>query len=179
MKLLLHVCCGPCAVYPLEMLKGEKNMEILGLFYNPNIHPYTEYKARLNSAEMLFQKPGIAFEELDSYGLDLFLKQAAFSQNRCRECYSIRMDKIAKEASKRNCDAFSTTLLVSPYQKHDMLSEIAKEAGKKYGIEFYYRDFREGFREGQAKARDLGLYMQKYCGCILSEQERYMPKRSD
>jgi len=175
MKLLLHVCCGPCAVYPLGILKNE-NIDIHGLFYNPNIHPYTEYKARLDSAKMLFEKAGLDFEELDGYGLDLFLKQAVFSEDRCRECYYIRMSRIAEEARKRNFDVFTTTLLVSPYQKHDMLIEIAQEAGKKHGVEFYYRDFREGFKEGQARARDSGLYMQKYCGCILSEQERYMRK---
>lgn len=70
-------------------------------------------------------------------------------------------------------DSFSTTLLVSPYQNHEALKEIGVELGRKYGINFVYRDFRVGFREGQTKARDLGLYMQKYCGCIFSEEDRY------
>jgi len=177
MKLLLHVCCGPCAVYPLEILKSE-NIDIHGLFYNPNIHPYTEYSSRLNSAKMLFEKAEIDFKELDGYGLDLFLKQAVFSENRCMECYSIRMDRIAGEASNRKFEAFTTTLLVSPYQKHEMLAEIAQEAGKRHGVNFYYRDFREGFRKGQEQARALGLYMQKYCGCIVSEKERYLGSKS-
>ncbi|MGE5474047.1 MAG: epoxyqueuosine reductase QueH [Ignavibacteriales bacterium] len=177
MKLLLHVCCGPCSAYPLSILKNE-DVDIHGLFYNPNIHPYTEYKSRVDSAKALFEKEGLEFDELDGYGLDLFLKQVALSENRCKECYSIRMDRIAKEASERGFDAFSTTLLVSPYQKHDMLKDIAKEAGKRYGVEFYYKDFREGFREGQKMAREMGLYMQKYCGCILSEKERYLDSKA-
>lgn len=75
--------------------------------------------------------------------------------------------------AKIGYDSFSTTLLISPYQKHEVLIEIAEELAKKYDIKFLYRDFRVGFREGQAKARELGLYMQKYCGCIFSEEDRY------
>lgn len=71
-------------------------------------------------------------------------------------------------------DSFSTTLLVSPYQKHDALKELGEKLAKEYGIQFVYRDFRVGFREGQRKARELGLYMQKYCGCVFSEEERYL-----
>ena len=73
-------------------------------------------------------------------------------------------------------DSFSTTLLVSPYQNHNVIKEIGERLGKKYGIDFVYRDFRVGFREGQQIARDLGMYMQKYCGCIFSEEERYANK---
>ena len=64
----------------------------------------------------------------------------------------------------------------SPYQNHEALIEVANFMAKKYGVEFLYRDFRVGFREGQAKARELGLYMQKYCGCVFSEEDRYQKK---
>jgi len=70
-------------------------------------------------------------------------------------------------------DAISTTLLVSPYQKHDEIRRLGEKISSVYGLEFLYRDFRVGFREGQAKARELGLYMQKYCGCVFSEEDRY------
>lgn len=173
LNLLLHICCGPCSVYPIEVLK-EEGINLTGAFYNPNIHPYMEYKSRLESAKQLCEQDSIPFEELEGYGLDLYLKRAVFSENRCYECYDIRMDKIAEEAKKRGFDAFSTTLLVSPYQKHELLIEVAKKAAKKHGVEFFYKDFRTGFREGQKKAREMGLYMQKYCGCIYSEKERYL-----
>ena len=75
--------------------------------------------------------------------------------------------------NKIGYDGFSTTLLVSPYQNHEELKRLGEELAKKYEIKFVYRDFRVGFREGQAKARELGLYMQKYCGCIFSEEDRY------
>lgn len=176
MKLLLHICCGPCAVYPVEVLKKE-NIDLYGMFYNPNIHPYLEYKARLEFAKMLCESESIPFEEIDEYGLETFLQKAVFAENRCRECYYTRLDRIGMEAKERGFDAFSTTLLVSPYQKHDLLIETGKQIEEKYGVKFYYRDFRDGFREGRQKAREMGLYMQKYCGCIYSEKERYMPKR--
>ena len=80
---------------------------------------------------------------------------------------------LAKNAKENGFDAFTSSLFVSPYQKHELLKEIAEKCAEKYGIEFLYIDFREGFREGQKMARDLELYMQKYCGCIYSEAERY------
>ena len=113
------------------------------------------------------------FEE--NYGLDEFCKNVVNDlNNRCKNyCYYVRLKQTAKYAKENGYTAFSTTLLVSPYQNHDALVEVAKMMAKKYDIEFLYRDFRVGFREGQAKARELGLYMQKYCGCIFSEEDRY------
>ena len=67
-------------------------------------------------------------------------------------------------------------MLVSPYQNHEAIIDVAEKMEKKYGVKFLYRDFRVGFREGQAKAREIGLYMQKYCGCIFSEEDRYQKK---
>ena len=91
-------------------------------------------------------------------------------ENRCvKYCYRVRLEQTAKYAKENGYDTFSTTLLISPYQNHEALIEVAKTMAEKYGIEFLYRDFREGFREGQNKARELGLYMQKYCGCIFSK----------
>ena len=83
------------------------------------------------------------------------------------------LDEIAKYAKEHGYDAFTTTLFVSPYQKHEELKKLCEKLANEYDIEFLYRDFRVGFREGQAKARELGLYMQKYCGCVFSEEDRY------
>lgn len=85
----------------------------------------------------------------------------------------MRLERTALVAKKSGFDAFTTSLLVSPYQKHELIKELGEAISKKYEIEFYYRDFREGFREGRQKAREMGLYMQKYCGCIYSEKERF------
>lgn len=173
MRLLLHSCCGPCSTYPLKVLKEEK-VDITSFWFNTNIHPYTEYKSRYESYKLLMEIEKIPTIEIDEYDLVKFTR-AVYNKEfeRCRYCYESRMEIVAKTAKENGFDAFSTTLLVSPYQKHEMLKEICEEMAKKYDIEFYYRDFRVGFREGQAIARELGLYMQKYCGCIYSEAERY------
>jgi hypothetical protein len=111
----------------------------------------------------------------EDYGLDEFCKNVIDDlENRCQNyCYKVRLEQTAKYAKEQGYDAFSTTLLISPYQKHEVLKTVGEEMAKKYGVEFLYRDFRIGFREGQAKARELGLYMQKYCGCVFSEKQRF------
>jgi len=93
--------------------------------------------------------------------------------DKCFECYKIRLDKTACFAAQNGYSAFSTTLLISLYQNHEKIKEICLEMAVKYNIDFLYRDFRSFFREGQAEAREKGMYMQKYCGCIFSEEERY------
>ena len=147
-------------------------------WFNPNIHPYMEYKARRDCLKEYTKSINVnaIFEE--NYGLRDFCKNVADSiETRCKEyCYPVRLEQTAKYAKENGYTHFSTTLLVSPYQNHEALIEVAKQMEKKYGVEFLYRDFRVGFREGQAKARELGLYMQKYCGCIFSEEDRYQKK---
>ena len=173
MKLLLHTCCAPCSVYCIEELKKE-NIDITSFWYNPNIHPYKEYEARLNCLKEYNKEIDIPLVIEDYYGLREFcINTVNKLDNRCGYCYLCRLEKTAIYAKENGFDAFSTTLLVSPYQKHELLIEVCEEMAKKYNIDFYYRDFREGFREGQAMARDMGLYMQKYCGCIYSEEDRY------
>lgn len=174
MKLLLHTCCAPCSIYCIDSLRNE-NIEPTVYWYNPNIHPYMEYKARRDCLKEYTNsiKIDAIFEE--NYGLREFCKSVVDDlENRCKYyCYKVRLEQTAKYAKENEYDAFSTTLLVSPYQNHNELIEIANEVARKYNIKFLYRDFRVGFREGQAKARELGLYMQKYCGCIFSEEMRY------
>lgn len=178
MKLLMHMCCGPCAVYPYQVLTGEH--DVTGLFYNPNIHPYTEYKKRMDTAREFADKSGFRLITIDEYNLDEFLRNAAFREGqRCMMCYAERLSRAASVAKKGNFDAFTTTLLVSPFQKHDLVRKLGEEAASRYGVEFLYRDFREGFKEGAAKSKEMGLYRQPYCGCIYSERDRYLAKRKD
>lgn len=174
MKLLLHTCCAPCSVYCIDTLRNE-GIEPTVYWFNPNIHPYMEYKARrdcLNEYTKLINVEAI-FE--DDYGLKEFCKNVIGDlENRCvNYCYKVRLEQTVKYAKEHGYDSFSTTLLVSPYQNHEAIKELGEKLAKEYGIEFVYRDFRVGFREGQRKARELGLYMQKYCGCIFSEEDRY------
>lgn len=173
-NLFLHVCCGPCAEWPVTSLM-EEEFSITAFFYNPNIHPRFEHERRRENAARLMNLRGIPFLEDDSYMEDVWQSKAWEGGNRypsrCEMCYDIRMKRTAQEAADRGFSAFSTTLLVSPYQDHEALVESAQRAALESGITFVYRDFRPGFREGQNMAREHGLYRQKYCGCILSLEE--------
>ena len=175
MKLLMHTCCAPCSVYCVESLRKE-NIEPILYWYNPNIHPYTEYKARRNTLKEYAKSINVQAIFEEEYGLKEFCKNVINDlKNRCvNYCYKVRLEQTVKFAKENDYNAFTTTLLVSPYQNHEAIKSICEELSAKYDIEFLYRDFRVGFREGQAKARELGLYMQKYCGCVFSEEDRYI-----
>ena len=174
MKILLHTCCAPCSVYCIKSLRQE-GIEPIVYWYNPNIHPYMEYKQRRDTLKEYTKSINVEsiFEEED--GLREFCKNVINDlDNRCSNyCYKVRLEQTAKYAKEKGYDTISTTLLISPYQNHNALKAIGEEMAEKYGLKFLYRDFRVGFREGQAEARELGLYMQKYCGCIFSEEDRY------
>ena len=135
MKLLMHICCAPCANMPIDALRAD-GIDLTGYWYNPNIHPFTEYRAR-------------------------------------RKCYEMRLFEAARMAKEGGFDAFTSSLFISPYQQHELMRDVAYRAGEEYGVQFYYQDFRPMFRDGQTRARELGFYIQKYCGCVFSEQERY------
>ena len=174
MKLLMHTCCAPCSVYCIDSLR-EEGIEPTLYWYNPNIHPYMEYKARRDCLKEYADEINIKAIFEEEYGLDDFCKNVVGDlKNRCRNyCYPVRLRKTFEYAKENGYDAVTTTLLYSIYQNHDFIKEYMEKLSEEFGIEFLYRDFRVGFREGQAKAREVGLYMQKYCGCIFSEEMRY------
>lgn len=177
MKLLMHTCCAPCSVYCIESLRNE-GIEPTLYWYNPNIHPYTEYKSRRDTLKEYSKLIDVKVIFNEEYGLKEFCKNVIKDlKNRCLNyCYRVRLEQTVKYAKENGYNAFTSTLFVSPYQQHEKLKEICEELAEKYDIIFLYRDFRLGFIEGQAKARNLGLYMQKYCGCIFSEEDRYSDK---
>ena len=176
MKTLLHICCAPCANQCVESLRGE-HIEVYGFWYNPNIHPYMEYAARRDCLVDYAKRVGMSLYVQEDYGLRDFCRAVCDDMDhRCGYCYGIRLYAAAKFAAEHGFDSFTSTLFVSPYQDHEKMREIAEAAGKMHGVEFLYRDFRTGFREGQAIAREEQLYMQKYCGCVFSEGERYDKK---
>lgn len=173
MRILLHICCGPCSIYPIKSLLAQGH-EIRGYFYNPNIHPYTEYDKRKVTALEYANKIGIPLIIDDNYELDEFLRNVAFREgDRCRVCYGMRLRKAAQVAKKGRFDAFSTTLLVSPRQKHALISEIGTAIGRELGIPFYYEDFRPGYSEAVKISKNEQMYRQQYCGCIYSERDRF------
>ncbi|RPJ15099.1 MAG: hypothetical protein EHM30_09290 [Desulfobacteraceae bacterium] len=174
MKTLLHICCGPCSIYPVRTMRAE-GADVTGFFYNNNIHPYTEFMNRREALAQFAKTAGLEVIFRDDYDLEGFLRTMVFREaNRCAFCYHDRLNETALYAKKAGYDAFTTTLLYSIYQKHDLIKETGESAGKSAGISFLYRDFRKGWREGVDESKRLGLYRQKYCGCIYSEKERYL-----
>ncbi|MCX5702966.1 MAG: epoxyqueuosine reductase QueH [Candidatus Omnitrophica bacterium] len=173
MKLLLHICCAPCAIYPLEQLK-KKGYEVSGLFYNPNIHPFAEYKKRKQAVEDFSRKANLEVVYPEYRPAEFFqavnMKEA--DKERCPLCWLLRLRKTANAAKERGFASFTTTLLVSPYQDQELLNKIGNDIAKEEQIEFYYADFRPGFKKAQEEARVKGIYCQNYCGCIYSEIAR-------
>ena len=173
LKILLHICCAPCTIYPLRILRKEGN-EVCGLFYNPNIHPYLEYRRRFDTLVSYAGEERLAVIWEEAYPIEGFLRQVAFrEEDRCRYCYHLRLSHAARIAKRERFDAFTTTLLYSRYQKHDLIREVAEDVAGSQGIPFLYRDFREGWSEGVRISKEKGMYRQPYCGCIFSEKERY------
>ena len=176
MEILLHVCCAPCSVACIQQLQ-EEGFALTAFWYNPNIHPFTEYRSRRDTVRSYMASVNVPLVEVDAYGLRSFLHALPAWDNRCETCYRMRLDAAAAYAAAHGFPAFTSTLFISPYQDHQLMAAVAEKAADAHGVRFLYRDFRPRFREGQQKAREAGLYMQKYCGCIFSEEERYQKKK--
>jgi predicted adenine nucleotide alpha hydrolase (AANH) superfamily ATPase len=168
----MHICCANCALSPLVKL-GSRGVETKGLWFNPNIHPEEEYSLRLSTLRQLQGLWRLEIEYMDRYGLEEYLRALEGHEGaRCEVCYRMRLEETAMRARAGGFDAFSTTLLVSPYQKHGLLAEVGRDIQERHGVEFYYEDFRPAYREGVKMSRELGLYRQRYCGCLYSKEER-------
>lgn len=174
MRVLLHMCCANCALIPLKRLR-DRRMEITGFWFNPNIHPFEEYRLRLGAVKTLQELWGLDVRYHDEYGLTEYLRNVVHHEDeRCLYCYTVRLEETAVTARQTGADAFTTTLLVSPYQKFETITRIGRMMQERHRIEFLAEDFRDGFRNGMKMSKDLGLYRQKYCGCIYSEMEKHM-----
>jgi hypothetical protein len=176
-RLLLHICCAPCLVVPLKILKERFTLE--GYFYNPNIHPFLEYRNRLEAVKDFCQKSGLRVN-FPPYEVKNFFRRVNFKEEkyqRCPICWQLRLEKSACFAKDNGFDSFSTTLLISPYQDIRLIKEIGEKLGQAVGVKFYYEDFRPFFRDSLNQAKQEGMYCQRYCGCIYSEMERFQKRR--
>ncbi len=182
-KLLLHACCAPCAVMPYTHLKDEYS--IVMYFYNPNIHPEEEYNKRHETfqrfveqekipyaAEMLHEEGKISFEGEGYQGMEAWAKNMPTLKfpDRCKYCYEPRLRQTAIKAKSLNIGVFSTSLLYSRYQQHDVIIEQGHAIAKEYGLEFLDRDFRPYWYDGIKMSKEMNMYRQKYCGCGLPEK---------
>ena len=180
-KLLLHICCSPCLMYPYTVAAapppGNKFDKVIGYFYNPNIHPYSEYLRREESLKKFSEMVGFKVIYEKNYDMEEFIRNIVFrEENRCYYCLGNRLEKTAALAKSSKFTHFSTTLLYSKHQNHDYIKEAGFNLQKKYGVNFYYEDFRQGYKEGINLSQEYGLYRQNYCGCIYSEKERFFVK---
>ncbi len=179
MKILLHICCGPCAIYPVRILR-EEDFEVEGFFYNPNIHPYSEYIRRNEAAIAAGERLGL---EVIHYRYDFENFLAEMSRCSSREeqhrlCWRIRLEETAKAAVRMGIGNFTTTLLSSPYQDIEEIKKLGDAIAAKEGLQFLSRNFRRGFAESHKISREWQLYHQNYCGCIYSEKEAIDKRRA-
>ncbi len=177
MNILLHICCAPCLIYPFRRLK-DQGFDLRGLYYNPNLYPESEYSKRQMALKVLSEEFLLEvdyFEYRDSdyrQAIGIWLEKGMTAQQRCLACWSLRLSQTAQQAKQNGFGAFSTTLLVSPYQNHERVKQLGYQIGRQTGINFYYEDFRVGFKAAQLEAKQRGIYRQKYCGCQYSLSEK-------
>ncbi len=173
MRILLHICCAPCSIYPIDQLR-ENGHDVMGFFYRSNIHPYMECLKRQQTLEEYAGKIDLKLIIAEDYDIETFIQNVAFREkNRCQYCYHHRLQTTAKLAKRGKFDGFSSTLLYSKYQNHEAIRSIGEALSKKIGPAFFYDDYRRGWREGVERSKQLGMYRQQYCGCIYSEKERF------
>jgi len=176
----LHACCANCAIHPVRSLR-DRGVEPSLLWFNPNIHPLEEYHRRLQALWRLQERWALRVLYRAEYGLKDFLRAVGEDTQegaRCRACYRLRLLETARLAKALRMDAFGSTLLSSPYQKFDIILAAAQEAEALHRVPFYFEDFRGGYREALGVGKQMGLYRQRYCGCIFSERERFHGRSS-
>jgi len=171
MKMLLHICCAPCTN---TYIKEFKDYDITLFFYNPNIHPLVEYNNRLECVRTFLKDYKLIIK--DEYDIENFFENIDY-KNRCISCYKIRLEETFKYAKDNNYECVSTTLLTSIYQNFELIKEVCNDLSKKYNIKFIYKDIRDKFYDNINECKNKNMYMQKYCGCIFSKQERYLNKK--
>lgn len=173
MKLLLHTCCAPCSIYPVQVLR-QMGIDVMGFFYRHNIHPFQECMRREETLRAYALSIDLRMIFQQGYHMEEFIQSLVFREkDRCRICYHDRLNQTAIFAKKGNFQAFSTTLLYSKFQKHDTIRAIGETIAEKHQIKFFYHDFRIGWKAGVEESKSLNLYRQQYCGCIYSEKDRY------
>ncbi len=178
-RLLLHVCCGPCSTYSIRRLR-ELGFELSGFWYNPNIHPFAEHERRRECIRQYAEEVQLPMLWWEEYEMPAFMRAVAGHEafrERCRICYHLRLERTAQVAQQQHFQAFTTTLLISPYQQQALIHSLGELLADKYGVQFYFENLRRGWRERGEAARQHGLYQQSYCGCTYSQREAG-PKRA-
>jgi len=172
-RLLVHVCCAHCAAYTFSHWR-KLGYKVTALWYNPNIHPYSEHHSRLEAVRRLTQEMDCSLIEVPNYDLAAYFRSVAGNEHeRCRHCFRLRLGKTAGMAREMGMPGFTSTLLISPHQHHNILRVIGSEMAAQAGLDFYYEDLRKRYSDSRCLTKPLVVYRQQYCGCLYSEWERY------
>jgi len=172
-SVLIHSCCAHCAAYTVDHWR-QQGYDVTLLWYNPNIHPYMEHQRRLEAMKSLAEEMKAPLIITEGYDIiDYFRRVVGDEAQRCRHCFRLRLSETAERALQNGFDAFTTTLLISPQQKHDKIRETGNELALEKGVNFLYADLRKRYSDSRHMTKPLNLYRQQYCGCIYSEWERY------
>ncbi|MBN1400503.1 MAG: epoxyqueuosine reductase QueH [Anaerolineae bacterium] len=177
-RVLLHICCGPCATYVVARLR-ELGAEVCGYWYNPNIHPYAEHARRRETLARYAEEINLPVIWETGYEMPAFMRAVVGHEcfgERCALCYRIRLERTVLAAAEHGFQRFTTTLLISPYQDQERVKQLGEVLGAEHGVAFYFENFRQGFAAHHRLAREHGLYMQRYCGCVYSEWEAQDPQ---
>ncbi|NCU44116.1 epoxyqueuosine reductase QueH [Candidatus Falkowbacteria bacterium] len=174
-KLLLHICCGPCATVAARRLMDD--YEVVLFFYNPNIEPTEEWQVRLESAKKLAEIYGLLLV-VDDSGVDDWLALAKPLSTepergrRCYACYEWRLRQTAQRAEQEDCAYFATSLTVSPYKDKEAINRIGLDVADTVVVNYLATDFQKaaGYQQSIILSKQYGLYRQKYCGCQFSRQ---------
>jgi predicted adenine nucleotide alpha hydrolase (AANH) superfamily ATPase len=150
------------------------DMDVMGFFYRHNIHPFQECLKREKTLKTYATDIDLKVIYQRDYKMEEFLQSVVFREkDRCRYCYYDRLKATALVAKKGKFDAFTTTLLYSKFQNHELIKSTGDALAKQYGLKFFYHDFSEGWKFGIEESKKMGMYRQQYCGCIYSEKDRY------
>jgi len=173
MKILLHICCAPDATTAYKRLS--KSDEVVGYFFNPNIHPYEEYLKRRKAVEKLSNlwNFDVIYPEHDPekwFKSVRSLEDLPEGSMRCKACIALRLRQTAIFAKENDFDAFATSLTTSPHKDVNFINEIGEKLSKKVGTVYIKSAFRKenGFLESVNYCKTLGIYRQNYCGCVFS-----------
>lgn len=174
MRVLLHACCGPCLLEPYDFYAADQGHDVEVVYANPNIHPVAEYERRRDVLLDHAGQAGIPVCEV-AYDPAEWMRAVAGVErdqaSRCRACFGLRMRLAATEAASGGFDAIATTLTVSPYQDLQAIREAGEQAAREAGVVYLHHDLTGRYREATRRSRELGMYRQNYCGCLLSELE--------
>lgn len=168
---LVHICCAHCSAYTLSFWQNQ-GYRVSAFWYNPNIYPPEEHRQRFNAAVRLLDRQAVDLVCPDYEPSEYLEKVAGACPGRCVSCFRLRLEKTAGEALKLGFQAFTTTLLISPQQRHEELMCIGDEVARETGLVFLYSDLRRRYSDSRVMTKRLDLYRQQYCGCRYSRQER-------